>query len=1130
MVISYEEFLKLIPNDTKKFILNVAQLYANYENKNIIMDTSETENQIIKKFMIMLFCLSKDDKYRSILIQCGLNIKNIENLILTSFVKCDIDANFFEQNFKELLISEGKNSYLELIPLDVLMKIVIKLKNTNYDLFLSKNFFNNYNSFLNFLDSLKKINNDIHQKMDCEIKDTIFEKTNIDVIKYLETAEIINSFIHKSLKQNNSFLDKDIIPLSLLIAIFYVNTDETKIIKDILKKDLGSVGTILNKLNIRIDDTYIKNQKPNYSNLRQEYTRYFSNDSSESIIHIFSKIFNRDFTDSFIIENLFSSFDTSITEYSDIEKKMENCLHQKFFRNLNKDVANYFTFALKSYNYLKKIIPDNYENIFLVNEKDIIIFSFYLASVRFNTNLNIFFCNHNISFDNIIKLLKLNIDFTVIETTKLDINSYNRNFLDYVYEGVNKYLDSSSITISKIEKNITNYNFSDSYFLHNIFNHYTNIKLNKSFYDDILNNIKEKKRQSDQAIKENYFKNLPIETMYFLEQIIQYHNSYNSKKNITDNDYAIITILLTIFNSNNNLMKKFLIFLGFDKDKIKNFIDIYYINNSQANIHDLINVYDKFIFDGNNKGKKKEDITVLSIIKNIFNEGFDDSIFINKFFDYFNLGHNTYDNFDQLYQEFLEEYAKQEKNNSFKKKINSLFSTQKDFLLNVLKIHYKLKNYNISDVKELSILLSIFYSNHHLIKFLNKNNFTKEKIFDYYNLPQNFFDDLEECPIEYDLYEKYYQDLFSYNYSDKEELKIKNIFKTTELKHVIEKLGINYDILLKEITTEQDYESSLTIDERIKLLITSPIDNINLQDIQSVIKYGQSLNFHTKYIYNELPKLVINDGINESVNSINDTLEKIFSLKPKEEKPKSLFEKLFAIEVAEEPEIVLNPLALDELNEQINKSIKKLSSELSAYNSFRKYIEAYREKNDFYLIKISELIAGLLEKLKELDTNSENQYAEFLASSSNLQILKNKLERFKTSKILMNQELVKINQAIVNHFITINALEMAKDDLLPLISAEIMINKGRNTENQSLEISQNIFGLFQALLEKNAEASSHNIELLKNSVLPNETLEILNKDIEAYLQSLNQSSPDYSPCLILPETDKQKKLKGPSQS
>lgn len=1128
MIISYEEFLKLIPADTKKFILNVAQLYANYENKNIKMDIDKIENEIVKKFMIMIFCLSKDDKYRNILIQCGLNAKNIENLIPTSFTKYDIDSSFFEKNFKELLISEEKNSYLGLTPLDILIKVANKLKNTNYDIFLAKNFL--YNSFSDFLNELKKTNDAIHQKIDYEIKDTIFEKANIDVIKYLETAEIINSIIHKTLNQKNNFLAKDIVPISLLIAIFYTDTKETKIIKDMLKNDLGSLETILSKLNIRIDDANIKNNKPNYLNLRQEYIMYFHNDSSESILNIFSKIFNRDFTDSFIIENLFSSLDVSITEYNNIEKKIENHLHQQFFKDLNKEVADYFTFALKAFTYLNKIIPDNYENNFLVNKKDIIIFSFYLASVRFNTNLNIFFCNNNIPFDSIIKLLNLNIDLTAIETTKLDINSYNSDFLSYVYGGANENSNSSNIVISRIEKNITNFNFSNSHFLHNIFEHYTGIKLNKSFYDDILDNIREKKKQDDQTIKENYFKDLPTETMYFLEQILQLHNSYKPRNKITNDDYAIITILLSIFDSNNKLMKDFLIFLGFDKDKIKNFINIYYPNDSKANIHDLINFYDKFIFGGNNKEKKKEDITVLSIIKNIFNESFDDSIFINKFFDYFNLGHDTYNNFDQLYQEFLEEYTKKEKTNSFKKKINSLFSTQKDFLLNVLKIHSKLKKYNISDIKELSILLSIFYSNHHLIKFLDKNNFTKEKIFDYYNLPQNFFDDLNEYQIDYDLYEKYYQDLFSYDYSDKEERNIKNIFKSPQLKLMIEKLGINYDILLKEITTEQDYESSLTIDERIKLLTTSPIDSINLNDIQSVIKYGQSLNFHTKYIYDELPKLVINDGISESVNSINETLGKIFSLKQKEERTKSLFERLFAIEVTEKPEIVLNPLALEELNEKINKSIKKLSDDLLTYNLLRKYIEAYRQKNDFYLIKISELIDELLKEVNELDPNNENQYAEFLSSSSNLQIMKNKLERFRTSKILMNQELVKVNQAIVNHFITINALEMAKDDLLPLISAELMISKGRETENQSLEITQNIFELFQALLEKNAEATSRNVELLKNSVLPSETLEILNKDIEAYLKSLNQSSQISSPCLILPEIEKQKKLKGPSQS
>ena len=127
----------------------------------------------------------------------------------------------------------------------------------------------------------------------------------------------------------------------------------------------------------------------------------------------------------------------------------------------------------------------------------------------------------------------------------------------------------------------------------------------------------------------------------------------------------------------------------------------------------------------------------------------------------------------------------------------------------------------------------------------------------------------------------------------------------------------------------------------------------------------------------------------------------------------------------------------------------------------------------------------------------------------------------------MQQELVKVNQAIINHFITINALEMARDDLLPLINAELAIGKGRNTENQSLQITQNVFDLFQSLLTRNAEAAEQNMQLLQKSTLSNEIISVLSQDIETYLNGLNQArqvTQIDSPLTLSLEENEQKNL------
>ena len=104
----------------------------------------------------------------------------------------------------------------------------------------------------------------------------------------------------------------------------------------------------------------------------------------------------------------------------------------------------------------------------------------------------------------------------------------------------------------------------------------------------------------------------------------------------------------------------------------------------------------------------------------------------------------------------------------------------------------------------------------------------------------------------------------------------------------------------------------------------------------------------------------------------------------------------------------------------------------------------------------------------------------------------------------MRKELLKVNQAIVNHFITINSLEMAKDDLLPLIESELAISQGRNTENRALDLSKNVMGLFQALLTRNVDTAMENVSKLQKACIPEEVVTAINKDINTYLQGITQ--------------------------
>lgn len=66
-------------------------------------------------------------------------------------------------------------------------------------------------------------------------------------------------------------------------------------------------------------------------------------------------------------------------------------------------------------------------------------------------------------------------------------------------------------------------------------------------------------------------------------------------------------------------------------------------------------------------------------------------------------------------------------------------------------------------------------------------------------------------------------------------------------------------------------------------------------------------------------------------------------------------------------------------------------------------------------------------------TTSDEDYAKLLQMRTRVQLLKDKKNHFEVSNQLMKQQLLQVNQTMLSHSLTLNALEMAKNDLIPLM-------------------------------------------------------------------------------------------------
>ena len=149
-------------------------------------------------------------------------------------------------------------------------------------------------------------------------------------------------------------------------------------------------------------------------------------------------------------------------------------------------------------------------------------------------------------------------------------------------------------------------------------------------------------------------------------------------------------------------------------------------------------------------------------------------------------------------------------------------------------------------------------------------------------------------------------------------------------------------------------------------------------------------------------------------------------------------------------------------------------------------------------------LALLNERLSKLNPKDTFEYASFLEVNSMKTIMTEKNKRFNVTSSLLNQELYKINAAIVNHFITINALEMARDDLIPLIGSEVIIGTGFISNNNAMQITNDVIGLFQAILAQNVEQTKIMLERLNN--MPNIDVTKLNANVNGYIEMLEEKN------------------------
>mgnify|MGYP004659899715 FL=1 len=1073
---NYQKFMELVPKETKDFVFTVLKNYSKYENlylKNILVDGCrrnimfDIEEGKLAVLMIKIFNTTPYSSYSKDILKNVVYFEktNYYNNVVEEHKLGNIKLSSYNPNTNYDELFNNLNSYfcflnneidyLTLSPLKIYKRVLMQcyksITNVEY-CFMSQE------SATKILPYDNNINN-MEMNYISEIRNNLYEKASIDVIKVVENASIIFQ------KAKDNFNDyNDLSSITILMSILLSSS-----CKEIQSKLSSYEFDIVNKEKY---STFIENEKVDYEVVKYYFEKYLK---FKNVNELFLALFDRKVTNSVEVEKIFLSAGLTKEKAKRIlltpskEKIISN-----FYSDIPPKEKGDYQLICSMYNSVntqnKRIYPD--DNMYLT----LIIFDY-----QNNGKLSKYFLENGITLEMIL--------------SKYCIVLSDSQYIDY-----QTYLNEVLIGYKDVKDKLKFMTSSD--FIVNLFNAFVKNKTNN--LDSDINNyyklieIKETEESYERIYKgkDDSYKDF-LNTSYEIYDKLINLDVVNSI--LSQTDLKVLSIMIAI----NRLIACFLIKDGLDKnglnkvlgevynvkfslyDRVDSSFEINLSNGKESTtLIQKINVGDHPVEVEREFGSYLGD-DLLNTLYKLFEVEKDNSLILKKLF----MG-KTIDEIKNSIDNEANRFFNKKEYDEYQKLLcipndNACDSTKQ--LLN------KLCMINLTDIK-VNILyefVAMNFDNNTLDFYqdaLEKYGITKESLKEKFGFINSEFAYNEINLENFVALEDYFT---TQNNGHKYKNSIQNILIDLIGDGYFDELITNKKALLYELKETKKYIPSLS--ETIENLQNSVVEEVNIDSLSEIMKFGDALNGEYELVTSEERKALESDSSALSIQTINDLLSR--KNKPKKGFWASLFEPY---------EEEKNITDVSTLKEAINKNIMILSRELLTFDLVRKYISVYFAKNLEYVNKSSEALALLNEKLSKLNPKDTFEYASFLEVNSMKTIMTEKNKRFNVTSSLLNQELYKINAAIVNHFITINALEMARDDLIPLIGSEVIIGTGFISNNNAMQITNDVIGLFQAILAQNVEQTKIMLERLNN--MPNIDVTKLNANVNGYIEMLEEKN------------------------
>ena len=497
MKVTYEEYMNLIPSETKEYVnvvfkylklylLNNYDIFRKGYPRSISTFYTDFNTSSIYKAKLLLSSimgLSLDSKFSSEICRYGFEREKVVINLKISPVSEDEKKKIFDSCNDLFCFHDDYTKYSSLFPIDIVHNAL------NISPSYGKNsLFSFFDIDKKFFSSIEQVCKDYHTKVDIEKESILYEGLPYPTIKYIETASKIRSILIKELSENRikerDFLKNDdsyLVPISLLFSIFAY--EKTNSIKNYFVSH--NIDTTPQSTSILASSVTTSRNMESIELLYQRYwTEGVNKDKGRSniqVLDILKNLFNRDFTKSVAIETMLNYYGKTLDDFSNISEKVaefeKTYLNSKvrieikdFYSKINKDTKEFIIFACKTYQLLnKKIKLDSHNKDILATDDDLVTFAVYIASHFYHTDIDIFYNLYGVTFEKVIKLLMINITKEEIDLEELDKTILLDKFKRYVISVSNENQDTENISVNDVSKKLCYRNFNKTMFMENIF-------------------------------------------------------------------------------------------------------------------------------------------------------------------------------------------------------------------------------------------------------------------------------------------------------------------------------------------------------------------------------------------------------------------------------------------------------------------------------------------------------------------------------------------------------------------------------------------------------------------------------------------------------------------------------------